>query len=320
MRAFKDGLTVYPIGKPNANNASAAVWYSKLCQNVQLPQGRPAGDETLNACQADQRIAMQVMYFALTMDGVRTFFKDPMSVLMAYVGTTNSKLIPSAKKGQPVAFLSTSQIHSYLQDFKRNPQLMAQFMAYSPTYRRMVIANPQMKISPQNPQFPQWQISFDRAGLLSSMSVENPSIFRIQATGNYGNSSARIEAVVDFSETVRRLPNEQSLQGLGGDSEQARQLRQALQEREDTMPRGRVLYWRENVIDDPEDESEPVTERTVPGSGGPDAGTTDESAEDQSLEDEPSGADDSPATPGADQPFGGPGQRNPGELFDQKSD
>jgi hypothetical protein len=319
MRAFKDGLTVYPIGKPNANNANASVWYSKLCQNVQLPNGRPTGEDTANACQANQRVALQVMYFALTMDGVRTFFKDPMSVLMAYVGTTNSKLIPSAKKGQPVAFLSTSQIHSYLQDFKRNPQLMAQFMAYSPTYRRMAIANPQMQITPQNPQFPQWQISFDRAGLLSSMSVENPTIFRIQAKGNYGNSTARIETVIDFSKTVRRLPNEQSIQNIQQDSQQSQELRQALREREDTMPRGRVLYWRENVIDDPEDEAEPVTQRAIPGSGGPDAGVADDETASDGLNEDREGASDRPNRPGTDQPFGGPGQRNPGELFDQES-
>jgi len=316
MMAFKDDMTVYPIGKPNANNADAAVWYSKLCRNVQLEGGRPEGPDVVNPCQANQRIAQQVMYFALTMDGVRTFFKDPLSVLMAYVGTTNSKLIPSAKKGQPVGFLSRSQIHSYLQDFKRNPQLMAQFMAYSPTYQRMALANPNMQISPQNPQFPQWQISFDRAGLLSSMSVENPSIFRIKATGNYGNSSARIETVVDFNKQARRLPNEQDVQQQASDSERAQQLQTALEERKETMPRGRVLYWRENVIDDPEDNPDPPSDRAVPGTGGPDAGTSD-GRDDQT--DEQSDDDFNPgARPGRPDQLKGNNQ-NPGDLFETES-
>ena len=250
MRAFRDKLTVYPVGKPNANTAEMPVFYSVLCQNVQL--GNNANVNTaaqgINLCQKNQQIAVQVLYFAMALDGVRNFFKDPLSVLMAYVTTTQSRLLPSAKKGQPVAFLRSSQVHSYLEDFRNNPQLMARFITYSPAYRMIASKSPNFRIDPLNPQFPQWQISFQRTGILRAISTRTPSIYRVKSTGTYGTTETTVEAVIDFNKTVRRLPSQQSLESQGTDTTEQSKLKEALRKRQESMPRGRVLYWRENVV------------------------------------------------------------------------
>ncbi len=247
MNAFGDELTVYPVGRPNLNVATAPIFYSVLCRNVRLQQvSRNAVDQSaFNLCASSPQVRSEVLLMALALDGVRQFFSNPMSVLMAYVGTTESKLLPSAKKGQPVAFLSVSQLPSYIQDFQHNPDLMAQFMMYSPTYQQLVAQNPQMQIDPLNPNFPKWTVTYDRTGLMRSASSRTPSIYRIEGKGTYGNSETTIDTVVDFSETVRRLPNEKQLTENVDDPDQVKELKKALRETRKNMPRGRVLYWRE---------------------------------------------------------------------------
>lgn len=247
MRAFADQMTVYPVGRPNLNVATAPIFYSVLCRNVRATQGVSSGaqDTPFSLCARNPQVQMQVLYFALALDGVREFFSSPMSVLMAYVGGSESKLLPSAKKGQPVAFLSVSQLPGYLEDFQNNPQLMAQFLIYSPAYQRLVAANPALAVDPAAPNLPQWTIAFDRTGLMRSVSSRTPRIYRIVATGSYGSSESRIEAVVDFGKPMRRLPNEKQLEENADDPEQVAELKEALRQKQQLMPKGRVLYWRE---------------------------------------------------------------------------
>jgi hypothetical protein len=247
MKAFKDEMTVYPVGRPNVNVAGAPIFYSVLCRSLVNPNsgGGESDSAPFNMCARDNQVRTQVLMLAMALDGVRQFFSDPMSVLMAYVGSTESKLLPSAKKGQPVAFLSVSQLPSYIEDFKRDPALMAQFMMYSPTYQQMVAVNPQFEVDPLNPQLPQIQVDFNRTGLMRSVSSRTPSVYRIKARGTYGSSESRVEAVVDFRKTVRRMPDEEDFTEDADDSEEVEELKKLLQEKRALMPRGRVLYWRE---------------------------------------------------------------------------
>ncbi|MFP4599043.1 MAG: hypothetical protein ACLFVJ_12370 [Persicimonas sp.] len=247
MDAFADQMTVYPVGRPNANVATAPMFYSVLCRNVQSQQVRRSGEgeSAFNLCARSDQIRTQVMLLAMALDGVREFFSNPMSVLMGYVGSTESKLLPSAKKGQPVAFLSVSQLPGYIEDFKRDPQLMAQFLTYSPTYQQLSSLNPEMQIDPLSPNFPQWEIDFDRSGLMRSVSTRTPSIYKLRATGTYGSSKTTIETVMDFGKSVRRLPDEDKLTEDVDDDEEVAELKEALRETRQTMPKGRVLYWRE---------------------------------------------------------------------------
>lgn len=243
MNAFRDQLTVYAVGKPNLNVAQAPVFYSVLCRNLEVGKGKDTS--ALDMCARDPLIATQVMWFAIALEGIKTFFENPLSVLLAYVGSSESKLLPSAKKGQPVAFLSVSQFPNYLNDLKNSPQLMAQFVQYSPLYQQLVLANPAMLIDPLNPQFPAWTVEFEKRGLMKSVNVTTPKIYRIKAEGSYGSTRSTIEVVVDFDKTVRRLPDEKQLEETEQDDERLKDLKEALKEQLNTMPKGRVLYWRE---------------------------------------------------------------------------
>lgn len=244
MNEFSNQLTVYPIGKPNLNVAQAPVFYSVLCQNLAV-DGQSAKGAGIIACATNPTIGGQVLLLALALDGVRAFFENPMSVLLAYVGTAESKLLPSAKKGQPVAFLSVSQFPSYIDDLKQNPQLLAQFLIYSPLYQQIVLSNPAFALDPINPQIPAWSVDFNRSGLMRSVTTTTPKIYRIFATGKYGSTESTIETVVDFDRTVRRLPSEKSLEENESDPEALKELKAARLEQFKEAPKGRHLFWRE---------------------------------------------------------------------------
>lgn len=244
MKAFSDAFTVYDVGRPNLNVATATVYYSVLCQNLQISdQDVPEGT---NICGSMPEISAQVMLFAMTLEGIRFFFDDPLSVMLAYVGSTESTLLPSAKMGQPVAFLSVSQFPAYIDDLKADPQLMAQFLRHSPTYQSMVIQDPTLAVDPINPTFPQFTVEFNRSGLMRSVTTRSPRVFRIESVGTYGTSETTFEVVVDYGKTLRRLPEEeQMLDSLADtESEEADEMRDMLREEQEEMPRGRVLYWR----------------------------------------------------------------------------
>ncbi len=246
MDVFGDAFTVYDVGRPNLNVATAPVFYSVLCRNIELDGDHI--DEGEHLCSSVPEVSQQVMFFAMALEGIRQFFNDPLSVMLAYAGSSESKLLPSAKVGQPVAFLSVSQLPAFIEDFQHETEgdyLMAQFLAHSPSYQEMVMQNPELAVDPLNPNLPTWTISFNRSGLMRSVTTRTPRVFRIRSTGAYGSSTTEIEAVVDYGKTIRRLPQEELLiHEVGDNEEQADEIRELLmQEREDT-PSGRVLYWR----------------------------------------------------------------------------
>jgi general secretion pathway protein K len=245
METFKDQLTTFNIGKPNLNVAQAPVFYSVLCQNMAVQGKRLSPGEALTLCSTSPTISSQVLLLAMALDGIRAFFENPLSVLLAYVGSTESTLLPSAKKGQPVAFLSVSQFPAYIEDLKQNPLLVGQFIQYSPLYQQLVLANPGMMLDPLNPAVPAWTVEFDRAGLMRSVTTTTPKIYRIYASGRYGSTESTIEAVIDFDKTVRRLPSEKALEEQESDAEILKELKDARREQFKESPKGRVLHWRE---------------------------------------------------------------------------
>jgi hypothetical protein len=245
MRAFADQMTVYRVGKPNINVAAAPVFYSVLCQHVQLPGNTASDGRKINYCARDPQVAMQVLWLAMALDGVRTFFENPMTVLLAYVGSSNSRLLPSAKKGQPVAFLSVSQLPSYIKDFKADPVLMAEFLGYSSVYQQLVAIDPSMAIDPVAPVLPAWSVDFSRSQLMRAVSTKTPKIYRIFATGIYGTTESTIEAVVDFEKTVRRFPGEKALEEQESDPQLLKEFKQLRKTQMAEAPKGRFLYWRQ---------------------------------------------------------------------------
>ncbi len=247
MDAFGDAFTVYDVGRPNLNVATAPVFYSVLCRNIEL-EGQEV-DEGEHLCSSFPEVSTQVMFFAMALEGIQQFFDDPLAVMLAYAGSDESKLLPSAKVGQPVAFLSVSQLPAFLEDLMSEPDgpmLMARFLPHSPSYQEMIRERPELAVDPINPNLPRWTVSFNRSGLMRSVTTRTPRVFRIRSTGTYGTSSAEIETVVDYGKTIRRLPQEEQLldEIQDDESEEAEAMREALRQEREEMPNGRVLYWR----------------------------------------------------------------------------
>lgn len=242
MANFADKFTVYDVGKPDINVAQAPVFYSILCRNVSIGSSKDISG--FNLCARDPTVSTQILWFAMALDGLRQFFSDPISVLLAYVGSNESKILPSAKKGQPVAFLTTGQLPRFIDDFKQNPEIMAQFLQYSPFYQQVVALRPEMAVDPAAPTFPAWTVEFSSNGLTRDVSTSSPQIFRVDAIGIYGTTKTRIEVVIDMNKTMRRLPEEEELEQQEDDSEDLKELKEALKEQREFMPKGRILYWR----------------------------------------------------------------------------
>ena len=144
-----------------------------------------------------------------------------------------------------MAFLSTGQLPRFIDDFKENPEIMAQFLQYSPFYQQIVAMRPEMMVDPAAPTFPVWTVEFDRNGLTRDVSTSSPQIFRIKATGIYGTTETTIEAVLDMNKTMRRMPAEEELEAQEDDTEDLQALKEELAAQRQLMPKGRVLYWRE---------------------------------------------------------------------------
>lgn len=243
MDTFKEQFTVYPVGKPNINVAQGIMFYSILCRNVSIKGVK--GAASIDACRLDPEIANQVLWLAMALEGIKTFFENPFTVLLAYVGTSNSKLLPSAKKGQPVAFLSVSQFPKYINDLRKDPLLMAQFLQHSSLYQQLAITNPSMAIDPIDPKFVPFTVNFKKSGLMKSVTVKTPKVYRIFATGKYGSTETTIEAVVDFGRPVRRIPSEALLLDNESDDERIEELKAARKETLEEMPKGRIMFWQE---------------------------------------------------------------------------
>lgn len=245
MSAFGQQLTVYDVGKPNINIATAPVFYSVLCNNVEIQGSGRSDISGFQLCTRNPAVAMEVLMMSLALDGVRQYFSDPLSVLLSYVGTSAPRLLPSAKKGQATAFRTLSQLPSYIRDFQKDPALFAQFIQYSPTYQQLVLLQPQMAVDPVNPQPINWLVGFSRSGLVRDVSTQTPSIYRIKGIGRYGSTQTTIETVVDFAKTTRRLPDEESLEESDQDAEDIKRAKEAIRAAREEMQKGRVLYWRE---------------------------------------------------------------------------
>ena len=243
MNAFKHQFTVYPIGKPNINVTDAIMFYSILCRNVEIKGVK--GAASIDACRLDPNIANQVLWLAMSLEGIKSFFENPLTVLMAYVGTSNGKLLPSAKKGQPGAFLNVSQFPKYIEDLRKDPLLMAQFIQHSPLYQRLSLANPEMAIDPIEPKFIPFTVAFKKSGLMKAVTVKTPKVYRIFSTGKYGSTETTIEAVLDFGRPVRRIPSEALLLNDESDDERIEELKAARQETLEEIPTGRIMFWQE---------------------------------------------------------------------------
>lgn len=193
---FAESFTVYPVDKINLNLANFFVIQSLLCSNV-------AGVSADNWPCRDPNVAFQVLYLSLALDGVREFFANPLNLLFYYMNSENAPApLDGAKKGQTVAYLNTRQLLNYINTFKTNPIQLQQFIAYSPTARTLL--GPEM-IAQLAVNVPQLIIDFDTRSMLRRVTTQSPKVFKIVATGTYGNTTKTLVSVVDFSRQDSRF-------------------------------------------------------------------------------------------------------------------
>jgi type II secretory pathway component PulK len=191
---FADSFTVYPVNKVNLNLANFQVIQSLLCNHV-------AGADATNWPCRDPNVRTQVTYLALALDGVREFFSNPLNLLFYYMNSQNAPtVIDGASKGQTVAYRNTRQLVRYLNALRNNPLLLQQFISYSPTAAAMLGPLAQ-QVAVTAPPI---AIQFNERNLLRNVTTNSPRIFRIVASGNYGDSSKTLVAVVDFSRKTGR--------------------------------------------------------------------------------------------------------------------
>jgi type II secretory pathway component PulK len=191
---FADSFTVYPVDKVNLNLANFLVLQSLLCNHV-------AGADQTNWPCRDPNVRLQVTYLALALDGLREFFANPLNLLFYYMNSENPPaVIDGSSKGQTVAYRNTRQLVRYLNALKGNPLLLEQFINYSPT----AVAT----LGPLAQQIaataPPIALEFNERELLRNVTTNSPRIFRVVATGTYGDSTKTLVAVVDFSRKTGR--------------------------------------------------------------------------------------------------------------------
>ena len=190
MARFAESFTVYPVNKVNLNLANFFVIQSLLCSHV-------AGtNQTTWPCR-DPNVQTQVTYIALALDGLRQFFSNPLNLLFYYMNTENPPVvIEGAKKGQTVAYVNKRQLIRYIRAFKSSPEILGQFIAYSPTAQAMLGANIQQLAL----AMPQVIIDFNERNLLRGVTVDSPKVFKIISKGQYGDAQKTLVSVVDFSD------------------------------------------------------------------------------------------------------------------------
>jgi general secretion pathway protein K len=186
---FSDSFTVYPINKVNLNLANFLVIQSLLCSHV-------AGSSATNWPCRDPSVRLQVTYLALALDGLREFFSNPLNLLFYYMSAESApRVLSGAKKGQTVAYVNTRQLVRYLRAFSSNPEILQQFIAYSPTAQALLGPLAYQVVATAPPV----AIEFNERNLLREVTVRSPRVYKIRATGTYGEASRTLESVVDFS-------------------------------------------------------------------------------------------------------------------------
>lgn len=186
---FANSFTVYPVQKVNLNLANFLVIQSLLCSHV-------AGATASNWPCRDPSVQVQVTYLALALDGLREFFANPLNLLFYYMSAENApRVLDGAKKGQTVAYVNTRQLVRYLRSFQSNPELMQQFIAYSPTAQRLLGALA-LQVAATAPPI---TIEFNERNMLRDVTIRSPRVYKIVAKGTYGEASRTLSSVVDFT-------------------------------------------------------------------------------------------------------------------------
>jgi type II secretory pathway component PulK len=199
MRQFAENLTVYPVaGAFYVNLADAQQFAGFMCGNI------VGANESYTPC-VDPRVAAQVNFLSLALEGWVKFFENPFNVLSLWLGggAGGVDLSQAVSNGQMMAFRRDRDFFSVLNSFMQNPQLALYFMAFADPQRAMMFGYAVQSGIPLLP--PQFGIVFDETRMRARVSVDVPQIFTLRATGVYGGASRTITAVADFNNQGRLI-------------------------------------------------------------------------------------------------------------------
>ncbi len=201
MRQFGENLTVYPVaGAFYVNLADAQQFAGFLCGHI------VGATEQYTPC-VDPRVAQQVNFLAISLEGWVKFFENPFNVLSLWLsgatGAAGVDLGSAFSNGQMMAFRRDRDFFSVLESFMQNPQLALYFMAYADPQRAAFFGYAVQTGIPILP--PQFGLVFDEARMRPRVSVAVPQIFTLTATGVYGGASRSITAVADFNNQGRLI-------------------------------------------------------------------------------------------------------------------
>ncbi len=199
MEAFGETFTVYPVEKINVNLASAKVMYAALCNAVES-EGNGT-DSKIWAC-ADANIGMQLLALSMALEGYQQFVSNPMNLLYLYTVENETSVIPGVvPNGTVVPFRNISEFYKVVKALISDPELLPKFLLYSPTAYIMfgdkILTMTSASLGLSN-------LTFNTTQLYANITTASPRVFRVVATGEYGDTKRTLTTVMDFSVTGGR--------------------------------------------------------------------------------------------------------------------
>ncbi len=196
MEAFGDTLTVYPVEKINVNLASAKVMYAALCNSVEVD--RAGIDSRIWAC-ADQTIGTQLLALSMALEGYQQFVSNPMNLLYLYTVENETSVIPGVvPNGTVVPFRNISEFYKVVKALTSDPELLPKFLLYSPTayimFGDQILTMTAAGLGLSN-------LTFNTSKLYANITTSTPRVFRVVATGEYGDTKRTLTTVMDFNVT-----------------------------------------------------------------------------------------------------------------------
>ena len=196
MEAFGETLTVYPVEKINVNLASAKVMYAALCNSVEID--RAGIDSRIWAC-ADPTIGTQLLALSMALEGYQQFVSNPMNLLYLYTVENETSVIPGVvPNGTVVPFRNISEFYKVVKALTSDPELLPKFLLYSPTAYIMfgdkILTMTAAGLGLSN-------LTFNTSKLYANITTASPRVFRVVATGEYGDTKRTLTTVMDFNVT-----------------------------------------------------------------------------------------------------------------------
>lgn len=196
MEQFEHQFTVYPVtGHFYPNQADFIDWYGFLCSHIEGGQY-----EGFSMCALPD-VGMQAAYLALVLDGYVNFFDDPLRVMMFMMGsaTTAEGAADMLSGGRMIPFPSNRHFQSVVESLQSSDPAGQLFWLNFADPRYLQAYNYAAVVSTGQLVPPQQIARFDTGAMRRVVETNNPRIYTISATGEYGAASRTITTVVDLN-------------------------------------------------------------------------------------------------------------------------